>query len=451
MLPFHLVAFQVIHHNLNPWDGYRDGYRDMAKTLEKLTPLKIQRLKEPGLHGDGGGLYLQISARGMRSWIFRYRMGGRTTPRDMGLGSLETVTLAKAREVAQAKRDEILRGIDPIQARKADKAKAALDANKTITFKQCAEAYIAAHREAWRNHKHAEQWNATLDAYAFPIIGKLPVKDVDVGHVLKVLEQKCEKLKGKPTLWSGKTETASRVRGRIEAILDWAKVRQYRTGENPARWRGNLEHSLPPRAKVQKVKHHAALPYEKIGAFVETLQTQEGIAARALEFLILTATRTSETIGARWDEIDLDKALWVIPADRIKAGKEHRVPLSERALAILKPLAEVGEKDTEHVFIGGKGKQSLSTNALLALLKRMERTDITAHGFRSTFRDWAAERTNYPRDVAEMALAHTIGDKVEAAYRRGDLFEKRKRMMEDWAKFCSTVARAGNMVAINRR
>jgi integrase len=421
----------------------------MARALQRLTALKVDRLKAPGMYADGGGLYLQIKAAGARSWVFRYRMGARKTPRDMGLGSLETVSLADARSKATDKRNLILAGIDPIEARKRDKVAAALDASKAITFKECATAYIAAHREGWRNEKHAAQWTATLEAYAFPKIGKLPVRDIDAGAVLKVLEQKCDDLPGKPTLWSGKTETATRVRGRIEAILDWAKVRQYRTGENPARWRGNLEHSLPKRAKVQKVKHHAALPYGEIGAFMVHLRAQEGTAARALEFAILTATRTSETIGARWDEIDQDKGLWVIPADRIKAGKEHRVPLSTSALAILKQQAK--NRESEFVFPGGKRGKALSTNALLALLKRMERDGLTAHGFRSTFRDWAAEQTNYARDVAEMALAHTIGDKVEAAYRRGDLFKKRERMMDDWAKYCATVAKSGDVVAINRR
>ena len=420
----------------------------MAKTLDKLSPLKVQRLRAPGLYSDGGGLYLQIKAAGARSWVFRYRMGGRKTPRDMGLGSLETVSLADARGKATDKRNLILAGIDPIEARKRDKVEAALDASKAITFKECATAYIAAHRESWRNEKHAVQWTATLEAYAFPKIGKLPVRDIDAGAVLKVLEQKCDDLPGKPTLWGGKTETATRVRGRIEAILDWAKVRQYRTGENPARWRGNIEHSLPKRTKVQKVKHHAALPYGEIGAFMHDLRAQEGTTARALEFVILTATRTSETIGARWDEIDQDNGLWIIPAERIKAGREHRVPLSAPALAIIKKQAKV--KEGEFVFPGGKSRKPLSTNALLALLKRMERSDLTAHGFRSTFRDWAAEQTNYARDVAEMALAHTIGDKVEAAYRRGDLFKKRERMMEDWAKACGLVAKPGTVIAINR-
>jgi integrase len=420
----------------------------MAKTLEKLSPLKVERLKAPGIYSDGGGLYLQISANGARSWIFRYRMGGRKTPRDMGLGSLNDVSLAVARLDAAAKRGQIQQGVDPIEARKRDKVVAALDVTKAITFKDCAEAYIAAHREGWRNEKHSAQWTATLEAYAYPKLGKLPVRDVDVGHVLKVLEQKCDDLKGKPTLWSGKTETASRVRGRIEAILDWAKVRQYRAGENPARWRGNLEHSLPARNKVQKVTHHAALPYAEMGAFMQNLRAEEGTAAKALEFLILTATRTSEAIGARWDEVDQDKALWVIPADRIKAGKEHRIPLSAPALAIIKQQAKA--KESEFVFPGGKKGKALSTNALLALLNRMKRDDLTGHGFRSTFRDWAAESTNYPRDVAEMALAHTIGDKVEAAYRRGDLMEKRKRMMDDWAKFCGKALNHTNVIVINR-
>jgi integrase len=375
-------------------------------------------------------------------------MGGRKTPRDMGLGSLADVPLAVARKKARYARSQVEDGIDPIEARKANLAAAALDAAKAITFRQCAEAYIAAHREGWRNEKHAAQWTATLEAYAYPKIGNLPVRDIDVGHVLKVLEQRCDDLDGKPTLWAGKTETASRVRGRIEAILDWAKVRKYRAGENPARWRGNLEHSLPKRAKVQRVRHHAALPYEAIGSFMAELRDQEGIGARALEFLILTATRTSETVGARWDEIDMDKGLWTIPAERIKAGKEHRVPLSTPALGILKEMAKL--KESEFVFPGGKRGRPLSTNAFLAMLKRMGRDDLTAHGFRSTFRDWAAERTNYPRDVAEMALAHAIGDKVEAAYRRGDLFEKRKRMMEDWAKFCTIVIKPGTVVPMIR-
>lgn len=424
----------------------------MAKTLERLTPLKIQRLKEPGMYADGGGLYLQISGTGARSWIFRYRMGGRTTPRDMGLGSLNDVDLKDARDKAAHFRSLKAKGIDPLEARRSQEAAQQLEAAKTVTFRQCAEAYIASHREGWRNEKHASQWSSTLEAYVYPKIGKLPVGDIDIGHVLKVLEQKCDDLENGPTLWVGKTETATRVRGRIERILDWAKVRKYRQGENPARWRGNLELQLPVRSKVAKVSHHPALPYTELGDFMTELRAREGTAVLALEILILTATRTNEVIGARLKELDLDGRCWVIPAERMKANKEHRVPLSTATLAAFK-IALKGRnlKPNDLIFPNENSGKELSENAMLALLTRMERDDITVHGFRSTFRDWAAERTNYPRDVAEMALAHSIGDKVEAAYRRGDLFEKRKRMMDDWAKFCATPAAAGKVLAINRR
>jgi integrase len=424
----------------------------MARQRDRLTALKVGRLKAPGLYADGAGLYLQIKAAGARSWVFRYRMGGRKTPRDMGLGSAADVSLAGARLKADACRDALRAGIDPIDARKRADAAAALDAAKAISFKDCATAFIASQKDGWRNSKHAAQWTATLEAYAFPSMGKLPVAEIGIEHVLKVLEQPCADLSGKPTLWKGKTETASRVRGRIEAILDWAKVRNYRAGENPARWRGNLQHSLPKRGKVQKVKHHAALPYGEIGAFVQALRAKEGTAARALEFLILTTARTSEVTGARWREIDLDAALWTVPADRIKGGKLHRVPLSASAVAVLEAQFKAQGKAESDAFVfpGGKAKKPLSENAMLALLTRMKRDDLTAHGFRSSFRDWAAEQTNYPREAAEMALAHVVSDKVEAAYRRGDLFEKRRRLMDDWAKFCTTVVTAGSVVPINR-
>ena len=410
----------------------------MARALQRLTALKVDRLKTPGLYADGGGLYLQIKAVGARSWVFRYRIGGRKTPRDLGLGSAADVSLADARQKAAEMRKLTADGVDPIEAHRAARASSALAAAKTVTFETCAAAYINSHKDGWGSPKHVAQWTSTLNAYAFPKLGKLPVGAIDVGLVMKVLEP----------IWSKKPETASRVRGRVEAVLDWAKARGFRVGENPARWRGCLDMLLPKRSKVQRVKHHPALPYPQVGAFMKNLRAQEGTAARAFEFLILTASRTSETIGARWDEIDMAEGLWTVPADRIKGGKEHRVPLSGPALALLKQQAKT--KDGDFVFPGGKRDRPLSTNAILALLKRMKRDDLTAHGFRSSFRDWAAEQTNYARDVAEMALAHTIGDKVEAAYRRGDLFDKRKRMMADWAKFCGTVARAGTVIAINR-
>lgn len=404
--------------------------------MARLTALAVSRAKTKGLYADGNGLYLQVSAVGTKSWVFRYRMHGRKTPRDMGLGSLADVGLADAREKARDARKLITAGIDPIDAKRASRAAVALERANVATFEDAAKAYIEAHSHAWRNPKHRDQWPNTLRDYAYLVMGKLPVARIEVGHVLKVLEP----------IWTKKPETASRVRGRIEAVLDWAKARGYRTGENPARWRGHLENLLPRRAKVRKVEHHPALPYAEIGAFMADLRKQDGVAALALEFLILTAARTSEVSGARWSEIDLDKAVWTVHADRIKAGREHRVPLSAPALAILKKLHKT--RDGEFVFPGGRKGKPLSANALLALLKRMDRTDVTAHGFRSTFRDWCAEQTNYPRDVAEAALAHAVGDKVEAAYRRGDLFEKRALLMRDWAAYCGTVPKTDKTATV---
>jgi integrase len=357
----------------------------------------------------------------------------------MGLGPLHTLGLAEARKRANECRKLRLDGHDPIEDRKAGRLKAKLDAARALTFQQCAEAYIASHRPSWKNDKHAAQWPSTLATYAYPVFGNLPVQTIDVGLVLKALEP----------IWHTKTETATRLRQRIEAVLDWATAREHRQGDNPARWRGHLDKLLPPRAKVQRVLHHAALPYVEVGGFVAKLREQEGMAAAALEFLILTATRTGEVIGATWDEIDLGAAVWTIPPDRMKAGKEHRVPLAKPALAILKPLkkADLGP----FVFPGGKPGKPLSNMALLALLERMDRSDLTVHGFRSTFRDWAAERTNFPREVAEQALAHSLRDKVEAAYRRGDLFEKRRLLMDSWAKFCDESAPEGKVLPIAAR
>jgi integrase len=313
-----------------------------------------------------------------------------------------------------------------------------------MTFKQCATAYIDAHRLGWKNEKHAAQWASTLEAYANPIFGDLPVQAIDTGLVMKALEP----------IWRTKTETASRLRGRIEAVLDWATVREFRRGDNPARRRGHLDKLLPQRAKVQKVRHHPALPYAEIGAFMASLRSQEGCAARALEFLILTAGRTGEVIGALWSEIDLAEGVWIVPASRMKAGKEHRVPLSAPAIKVIREQQAAAElvegRLNGFVFPGGRPGKGLSNMALLKLLERMKRDDLTAHGFRSTFRDWAAEQTHFPRDVAEMALAHTISDKVEAAYRRGDLFEKRRLLMEAWATYCGTVPmRKGEVVSLN--
>ncbi|MBM3566321.1 MAG: DUF4102 domain-containing protein [Alphaproteobacteria bacterium] len=409
-----------------------------------LTALAVTRAKEPGLYGDGNGLYLQVSRVGSKSWLLRFRLHGRR--RDMGLGSLADVSLADAREKAQDARKLIKAGIDPIEAKHESRANVALEKASAVTFKAAAEVYIEAHSPSWRNPKHAQQWPNTLEAYVYPIIGQLSVAKVDVGHVTKILEP----------IWNKKPETASRVRGRIESVLDWAKARGYRTGENPARWRGHLENLMPRRAKIQKVKHHPALPYAEVGAFMADLKKQAGGAPLAFQFLILTAARTSEVIGARWSEIDFEKATWTVPAERIKTGREHRVPLSAPALAILKAQYEVRDKDKEDAFVfpGGRQGKPLSTNALLAVLDRMGKDTITGHGFRSTFRDWCAEQTNYPREVAEAALAHAVGDKVEAAYRRGDLFEKRALLMKEWAAYCGTVAKpekAAKVIPIGRK
>lgn len=399
----------------------------MARETERLPPVSVKKIKEPGYHADGGGLYLQVTKTGARTWVFRYTIGGRA--REMGLGGLGAVSLAKARAKAAECRQLRADGLDPIEERDRARREAEEEAARAKTFKECAQAYIEAHKASWRNKKHADQWTSTLKAYAYPTLGETPVQRIGVAGITSVLEP----------IWTKKPETASRVRGRIEAVLDWATTRGYRQGDNPARWRGHLANILPSRAKVRRVEHHPALPYAEIGNFMAALRAEAGTVARALEFTILTAARTSEVIGARWEEIDLEAATWVIPAGRIKAGREHRVALSSAAIAVLKEMAG---KDPVFVFPGARAKHSISNMAMLKLLARMKRSDLTVHGFRSSFRDWAAERTNFPREVAEMALAHAIGDKVEAAYRRGDLFKKRLLLMEAWAKHCGTPTKA---------
>ncbi|MFD2181733.1 tyrosine-type recombinase/integrase [Rhodoplanes azumiensis] len=392
--------------------------------MKRLTALKVEREKRPGLYSDGLGLYLQVRSSGSKSWIFRYRAGKKL--RDMGLGSVNAIGLAEARERAARYRNLRANGIDPIDDRRRQEAAQRADAARALTFEQCAAQFVDAHKAGWKNAKHAAQWTATLQTYAYPVLGPLPVASVDTPLVLKVLEP----------IWNDKTETATRVRGRIESILDWARVRGFRDGENPARWRGHLDHLLPKRSKVAAVKHHAALPYREIPAFMELLRAEPSLAARAMEFGVLTAARTGEVIGARWSEIDLEAKLWTIPPDRMKAGREHRVPLATRAVTILSEVPK--DPDAEFVFPGGKANRPLSSMALLMLLRRMKRDDLTVHGFRSTFRDWAAEQTTFPAEVAEMALAHTVSDKVEAAYRRGDLFDKRRALATAWAAFCQS-------------
>jgi integrase len=410
----------------------------MTQMIHRLSAVKITNTKTRGMYADGGGLYLQVSKNGSRSWIFRFKQNGRV--RDMGLGSLTSVSLATAREMAAECRRTRLTGVDPIEVRRTDRREAQLAAARSMTFDQCRDAFIEAHKSAWRNAKHRAQWTNSLATYVGPMFGAMPIQRVDVALVMKVLEP----------IWSTKPETASRVRGRIERVLDWAKVRGFRQGENPARWRGHLDALLPARGKVRKVTHHAALPYDQIGAFMAALRTREAVAARALEFMILTAARTGEVLGARRDEIDFQAKMWVVPPHRMKSGREHRVPLSRDAVALLKKVRGSAEG---LVFPGERRGKPLSNMAMLMVLRRMGRTDLTAHGFRSTFRDWAAECTSFPREVAEAALAHVVGDKVEAAYRRGDLFEKRRRLMDAWATYCFNEKRGAYsaVISLNER
>lgn len=407
----------------------------MAKAVNRLTQAFVNRTAEAGDYCDGHGLYLQVTKAGVKSWLFRYMRQGRA--RYMGLGPLHTVGLADARTRALECRRQLLDGIDPLDARQGERAAAKVEAAKGMTFAECATAYIEAHRSGWKNAKHADQWANTITTYAGPVFGELPVASVDTALVMKVLEP----------VWTTKAETASRLRGRIELVLDWATVRGYRSGDNPARWRGHVDKLLPKRSKVQKVEHHPALPYAELGGFIAELKQQPGTAARALGLLILTAARTGEIIGARRDEFDLAARVWVVPAKRMKMGKEHRVALSPAAVSIIK--AAMAEGKSGWLFHSpGKPDKPLSNMALLSLLKRMGRADLTSHGFRSTFRDWAGETTHFPREVIEAALAHGIKDKAEAAYARGDLFVKRTKLMETWARFANAGPVKQNVVEL---
>jgi integrase len=403
----------------------------MARMMRRLTALKVARAKRPGMYADGDGLYLQVT-KGGASWVYRYMLNRRA--REMGLGPLHTIALAEARELAREARKLRYKRIDPIEDRRAVRAQQLLEAATAMTFRECAERYIASHRAGWRNAKHTEQWESSLRRFAFPVIGALPVQAIDTALVLKVLEP----------IWTAKPETASRVRGRIEAVLDWAKASGYRTGENTARWKGHLKKLLPDRSKVRQVKHYGALPYAELPNLIVELRAQDGIVARALEFTILTAARVSEAVGARWAEISGD--VWTIPAERMKGGKAHRAPLSRRAMELLGALPRNGDL----IFPGPKLGRALNINAPRKLLIGIGHR-ITVHGFRSSFRDWAADGTDFPGEVAEMALAHVVADKVEAAYRRGDMFEKRRRLMEAWATFCTTALAQESNIATFRK
>ena len=408
----------------------------VRRRVKRLTALAIKNAG-PGMYADGEGLYLRVASTGSKSWVLRYMLDGRA--RAMGLGPLSLVSLADAREKAQALRKQAhVHRIDPIDARKASRGQIV-----SLSFRECATAYIEAHKAGWRNTKHAAQWTSTLESYAYPILGALPVHQIDTGTVMRVLDP----------IWQTRTETASRLRGRLESVLSWATVRGYRSGENPARWRGHLDKLLPKRSKVQKVEHHAALSYTELPAFYAELRKQAGMGALALRFAIMTAARTSEVTGAQWSEIDLQAAVWTVPEGRMKAQREHRVPLSQESIRVLKAAKKLQSDEKVAVVFEGRRRNPMCTAGMSAALKRMKRTDVTVHGFRSTFRDWCAEQTAFPREIAEAALAHVLTNKAEAAYQRGDLLERRRTLMDAWARFATTAPRAkqaSNVTPISR-
>jgi integrase len=398
---------------------------------------------KPGLYHDGGGLYLQVSDRQTKSWIYRFMMAGRA--RKMGLGDFDLVSLKDARKKRDAAYGLVIDGVDPIEDRQTRKAAQIAETAKALTFKECAEGFITAHRAGWKSTKHAGQWTATLETYAYPVIGKMQVQMIETAHVMKIIEP----------IWKEKTETASRVRGRIEKILDRAKALKLRSGENPAAWRGHLDQLLPAKSQVSPVENHPALPYAEVPEFMAKLRAKEGVSARALEFTILTVARTGDTIGATRPEINKTDKVWTVPAARMKGKKgarkrDHVVPLTKQALAV---LAEVPVEGS-YIFPGGKEGAGLSNAAMSELLKGMGYSPdyATVHGFRSTFKDWAGDLTSYSNEMSELAMAHTVDDKVEAAYRRSDMRERRRRMMDDWAAYCDGKAAGGdNVVKIGAR
>ena len=393
----------------------------MPKVAQELTPLAVSKLTKPGTHAVGGvaGLALRVYPEGQRAWVLRTMVAGKR--REFGLGGYPSVLLSSAKDRARATLDKIFSGLDPVEEKQRQRSALRAAKAKAVSFSKVAEQYIAQHEAGWKNPKHAAQWVTTLSTYAFPVIGSVTVASVDTPLVLKVLEP----------IWTKKTETASRLRGRIEVILDYATAKGLRDGPNPARWKGHLALTLPARRKVAPVQHHAAIPVLELPAFMRQLRGMDGVSARALEFLTLTAARSGEVRGMTWGEVDLNNKLWTVPASRMKAKKEHRVPLSDAALLILESIKRVNGVNL--VFPGTRGG-ALSDMSLAAVMRRMD-VGAVPHGLRASFRNWSAEMTSYPNEVAEMALAHIVSSATEAAYRRGDLFVKRRYMMADWSKF----------------
>lgn len=403
--------------------------------MGRLTAAQVKHTIKPGNYLDGEGLRLQVTKSGSKTWILRFQLNNKT--REMGLGSVKSVTLKAARDKAGDARKLLEAGIDPIAHRHALKQSVA--DNNEWTFDKCATAYIDSHSQGWSNEKHIAQWRNTIEQYCSPVFGNLPVSQVNTALVMQVIEP----------IWETRTETASRVRGRIENILAWAIARKYRDAPNPALWRGHIDTMLPKPTKVQTVRHHPAMPYTDVPAFMSVLQPKDSTTAKAMQFTILTAVRTVEVIGAHWNEIDLSAEVWTIPAERMKSKLEHRVPLSRQALALLNSLSTT----QGWLFPSFQYGKHIGNNAMLKFLKKdMQHPTLTVHGFRSSFRDWCAEQTNYPREIAEAALAHTLKDKTEAAYQRADLLEKRRKLMQSWGDYCShsqTNVNSNNVVAIN--
>ena len=402
-----------------------------------LTAKKVERVKEPGRYFDGHGLYLQVRNADNKSWLLRYERDGRE--RWLGLGAVHAFSLKEARERARAARQLLADNIDPIEHKRAERAKHAAEKARTLTFREAAQAYFDQHESKWRNAKHREQFIWSLKTYAYPVLGSMSVADIDTAAVLRAIEPH----------WLTRTETANRTRGRIERVLGWCTVRGYRQGPNPAQWRGHLKEVLPERGKVAKVEHHPALPYAQVAEFMAKLRGRRGMPARALEFTILTAARTGEVLGARWDEIEWDAKMWRVPANRMKGGREHRVALSQRALDLLRELRREGGDDG-FIFVGPRAGTGLSNMSMAAVLRRMGYGHVTTHGFRSTLRDWCAEQTNFPREVAELALAHAVGDKTERSYQRGDLLKKRFALAEAWTRYCTSLPATGERVVTLR-
>jgi integrase len=428
-----------------------------VRRLSKRDPVTAldSRPAKARLYHDGGGLYFRVARpvgqkndRFVCSWVFRYRdVVQRTKNREMGLGPYPDVDLATARQKARDARLLRMDHRDPLAAREAVREALRLEQAQQITFEQCGKQYIDANKSEWKNEKHRQQWTNTLSTYAYPIIGALQIKTVDTPLVLRVLRQMVETDTGPKPLWNARPETAGRLRGRIETILEWARVNGHRTGDNPARWAGELEHSLPERKDKQNRRHHASLPWNELGSFMPLLREQEGIAASALDFTILTVARTGETIGMKWPEVNFETAIWTIPGERMKSGREHRVPLSDAALAVLQRRHKA-TGGRGFVFPSRDGEGALSNMAMLQLLKRMKRDELTTHGFRSTFRVWVSETRKHDGDLAEMALAHVEENKTKAAYNRTDMLAERRKLMDAWARLCAG-AKTAKVVNIN--